>query len=147
MSVDTDYKAVSSGIAIVRDLRVSVEATRKALKEDSLAWGRKVDAEAKRITEQLKEIEEPLRLVKQQIDDAKEAAKKAAEADRLKAIADEAARAESKPDIEKVRAFGAMIGGIEYPRLETLQGKQLLFDVNVYVYMQAIVKLCKEFQS
>lgn len=293
----TDYKAVSSGIAVVRDLRVSVEATRKALKEDSLAWGRKVDAEAKRITEQLKEIEEPLRLVKQQIDDAKEAAKKAAEAariaeverrlkafedleysispykverfsdaefcdelenasakfrevlsaraeakaqaeaDRLKAIADEAARAEAmriereqlaaerkkleaekaerdeanrkeaeamtkerealkaerdriakadferqakvqaeadekqriedekkaeanrlkmeaenakrlealKPDIEKVRAFGVMVNAIEYPSLETLQGKQLLFDVNVY--MQEIVKLCKEFQS
>jgi len=293
----TEYKAVTNGIAVVRDLRVSVEATRKALKEESLAWGRKVDAEAKRITEQLKAIETPLRLVKQQIDDAKEAAKKAAEsariaeverrlksfedleysispyrverfsdaefcdelekasakfrevlaaraeakakaeADRLKAIADEAARAEAmriereqlaverkkldaekaerdeanriaaeamtaerealkaerdriakadferqekvqaeadekqriedakkaeanrtqlalenskrlealKPDIEKVRAFGVMINAIEYPCLESLQGKQLLFDVNVYV--QAIVKVCKEFQS
>jgi septal ring factor EnvC (AmiA/AmiB activator) len=293
----TDYKAVTSGIAVVRDLRVSVEATRKALKEDSLAWGRKVDAEAKRITDALKSIEEPLKLIKQQIDDAKEAAKKAAEAariaeverrlkafedleyaispykverfsdaefcdelekasakfrevlaaraeakakaeaDRIKAIADEAARAEAlriereqlaaerkkldaekaerdeanrkqaeamtkereqlkadrerlakadfdrqakvqaeadekqriedaakaeanrlkleaenakrvealKPDIDKVRAFGVMMNAIEYPCLETIQGKQLLFDVNVW--MKEIVKLCKEFQS
>lgn len=93
----TDYKAVSSGIAVVRDLRVSVEATRKALKEDSLAWGRKVDAEAKRITEALKEIEEPLKLIKQQADDAKEAAKKAAEAAR---IAEVERRLKSFEDLE-----------------------------------------------
>jgi hypothetical protein len=93
----TDYKAVSNGIAVVRDLRVSVEATRKALKEDSLAWGRKVDAEAKRITDALKSIEEPLRLVKQQIDDAKEAAKKAAEAAR---IAEVERRLKSFEDLE-----------------------------------------------
>jgi DNA repair exonuclease SbcCD ATPase subunit len=93
----TDYKAVSSGIAVVRDLRVSVEATRKALKEDSLAWGRKVDAEAKRITDALKSIEEPLRLVKQKIDDAKEVAKKAAEAAR---IAEVERRLKSFEDLE-----------------------------------------------
>jgi len=293
----TDYKAVTSGIAVVRDLRVSVEATRKALKEDSLAWGRKVDAEAKRITDALKAIEEPLKLIKQQADDAKEAAKKAAEAariaeverrlksfedleysispykvermsddefcgelekasvkfrevlaaraeakakaeaDRLKAIADEAARAEAvrlereqlaaerkkleaekaerdeanriaaeamtkerealkaereaiakadferqakiqaeadekqriedeakaeanrlkieaenakrlealRPDIEKVRAFGVMIGEIEYPEMATDEGDALVFAVNRH--MGEIVKLCKEFQS
>ena len=50
-----------------------------------------------------------------------------------------------KSDIEKVRAFGVMMNAIEHPSLETLQGKQLLFDVNVYI--KAIVKLCKEFQS
>jgi hypothetical protein len=48
-------------------------------------------------------------------------------------------------DIEKVRAFGAMINAIEYPSLETIQGKKLLFDVNLW--MQGIVKLCEEFQS
>lgn len=293
----TDYKEACKGISVVRDLRVNVEATRKALKEDSLAWGRKVDGEAKRITEQLKEIEEPLKLVKQQTEEQKEAEKKAAEAariaeverrlkafedleysispykvermtdaefcdelekasikfrevlaaraeakakaeaDRLKAIADEAARAEAiriereqlaaerkkldaekaerdeanriaaeavtaerealkaerdriakadferqaklqseadekqriedekkaeanrlkleaenakrlealKPDIEKVRAFGVMIGEIEYPEMATDDGDILIRDV--HRHMQAIVNLCKGFQS
>ena len=78
---------------------------------------------------------------KQRVEDEKKA-----EANRLKLAAENAKRMEAlKPDIEKVRAFGVMIGEIEYPEMESLQGKQLLFDVNVY--MQAIVKLCKEFQS
>lgn len=293
----TDYKEACKGISVVRDLRVSVEATRKALKEDSLAWGRKVDGEAKRITEQLKEIEEPLKVVKQDFEEQKEAEKKAAEAariaeierrlksfsdleysispykvermtdaefcdelekasvafrevlaaraeakakaeaDRLKAIAEEAARAEAmrvereqlaaerkkleaekaerdeanrnaaeamrvernalkaerdriakedfdrqaklqaeadakqriedeakaesnrlklaaenakrlealKPDIEKVRAFGVMIGEIVYPEMATDDGDILICNVNRH--MHAIVKLCKEFQS
>ena len=50
-----------------------------------------------------------------------------------------------RPDIEKVRAFGKMLNAIEYPNLESMQGKQLLFDLNVF--MKEIVKLCKEFHS
>ena len=73
----TEYNAVSKGIAKVRTLRTRIEATRKQLKADSLAWGRKVDSEAKRITEQLEAIEEPLKQLKAAIDDAKEAEKAA----------------------------------------------------------------------
>ena len=78
----TEYNAVSKGIAKVRTLRTRIEATRKQLKADSLAWGRKVDAEAKRITEALEAIEEPLKRLKQQIDEAKEREKAAIEAAR-----------------------------------------------------------------
>jgi len=71
---------------------------------------------------------------------------KKAEANRLKLEAENSKRLEAlKPDIEKVRAFGVMINAIEYPCLESLQGKRLLFDVNLW--MQGIVKLCEEFQS
>ena len=42
---------------IVKDHRVNVEKMRKFLKEDSLKFGKAVDAEAKRITVQLDEIE------------------------------------------------------------------------------------------
>jgi hypothetical protein len=76
----TEYHAVSKGIAKVRTLRTRIEATRKQLKADSLAWGRKVDSEAKRITEQLEAIEEPLKQLKAAIDDAKEREKAAIEA-------------------------------------------------------------------
>lgn len=69
------YEMVRQGIATVRDLRVCVEKTRKKLKEDSLAWGRKVDSEAKRITALLEEIETPLQSRKDAFD---------AEADRVK---------------------------------------------------------------
>lgn len=91
----TEYNAVSKGIAKVRTLRTRIEATRKQLKADSLAWGRKVDAEAKRITEQLEAIEEPLKLLKAAIDEAKErekaaiaAAKEAETNNRLRMFAD-----------------------------------------------------------
>lgn len=80
-----DYARVTKGIGVCRTLRTQVEKCRKDLKEESLLYGRKVDAEAKRLTAMLEEIEEPLKAEKQRIDDEKEAAKKAAEeAKRLK---------------------------------------------------------------
>ena len=66
-----DYERVRVGIGELRDIRVQVEKTRVELKADALAYGRKVDAEAKRITSLLLEIEEPLKLEKQKIDDEK----------------------------------------------------------------------------
>ena len=66
-----DYERVRLGIGEIRDIRVQVEKTRVELKADALAYGRKVDAEAKRITAMLLEIEEPLKLEKQKVDDEK----------------------------------------------------------------------------
>lgn len=66
-----DYEKVRTAIADVRDIRVQVEKTRVELKADALAYGRKVDAEAKRITGLLLEIEEPLKLEKAKVDDEK----------------------------------------------------------------------------
>lgn len=66
-----DYERVRVGIGEIRDIRVQVEKTRVELKADALAYGRKVDAEAKRITSLLLEIEEPLKLEKQKVDDEK----------------------------------------------------------------------------
>lgn len=66
-----DYERVRVGIGEVRDIRVRVEKTRVELKADALEYGRKVDAEAKRITGLLLEIEEPLKLEKAKVDDEK----------------------------------------------------------------------------
>jgi len=90
-----DYKAVIAGIHETRGLRTSVEKHRKMLKADSLAWGRKVDAEAKRITAALTEIEVPMKELKLAKDArvAEEAAEKARVAqqriDDLEALIDE----------------------------------------------------------
>lgn len=73
------YKETTEAIAVLRGWRVAVEKKRVALKADALAWGRKVDGEARRITGLIEEIETPLKARKQEVDDAKERAKREAE--------------------------------------------------------------------
>lgn len=65
------YEQVRLAIADVRKVRVGVEHSRKALKADVIAFGKKVDAEAKRITAALEVIEKPLKEAKQKADDHK----------------------------------------------------------------------------
>lgn len=88
------YAAGTKAIAHVRGLRTSVEATRKDLKEDSLKLGRRIDAEAKKLTTALEAIEQPLKDRKAAIDDAKENARRAAE---------ETARLEREAAAKKIR--------------------------------------------
>lgn len=105
------YEAVRVAIATVRDIRVGVEKRRKELKEDSLAWGRKVDSEAKRLTALLEEIENPLKEAKALVDEAKERAKREAEEkarkaeeERLAALkAAEEARLKAEREAEEAR--------------------------------------------
>lgn len=66
------YEEVRLGIAECRELRVAIEKRRVQLKADALAWGKKVDGEAKRITAALESIEEPLKLTKKAVDDEKD---------------------------------------------------------------------------
>jgi len=83
------YETARTGIAEIRTLRTSVEKKRKELKADALKYGRKVDAEASRITEILLSIEEPLKIAKTEIDEARERereAKRKAEEDRRAGI-------------------------------------------------------------
>lgn len=82
------YKALTSAIAEVRTLRTDVEATRTALKEDALKYGRMVDAEAKRITALLVEIEQPLKDQKAAFDEAVEKARQERHLAEQKRIAD-----------------------------------------------------------
>ena len=53
-------KRVHEARMIVKNSRVGVEKTRKKLKEDSLAWGKMVDGEARRLTALLEPIESHL---------------------------------------------------------------------------------------
>ena len=94
------YKLVQAGIAETRSLRVSIETTRKALKEKALTYGRLVDGEAKRITNLLEEIEEPLKLEKEVADAAKAKAK---------AETEEAKKRAMQQRIDSLVAAGAMV--------------------------------------
>lgn len=55
----------------VRSIRIEVENRRKELKADALEYGRKVDTEAKRITEELEAIENHLKAQKEIVDNEK----------------------------------------------------------------------------
>jgi colicin import membrane protein len=73
------YALVHDARMTVRGLRTDVERKRKALKEDSLEYGRKVDAEAGRIKKLLEPLEESLEAEEERIDAEKEAIRAAAQ--------------------------------------------------------------------
>jgi DNA repair exonuclease SbcCD ATPase subunit len=88
LSADTPkgYKEVRQAIGNLRDTRVAIEKRRVELKADALAYGRKVDSEAKRFTDLLASIEDPLKSKKQAVDDEKARVKAEAEAAKLAAL-------------------------------------------------------------
>ena len=67
-----EYKTIVAAIADIRTRRTTIEKMRKNLKSDALAYGKKIDNEAKRVTALLFEIEDPLKATKQAVDDEKE---------------------------------------------------------------------------
>lgn len=73
------YKSVKEARLTVKSHRVEVERRRKELKEDSLRFGRAIDAEAKRITSMLEPIETYLQSQQDIIDKEKERVKLEAE--------------------------------------------------------------------
>lgn len=137
------YEEVRSAIAVTRKLRVEVEKTRKGLKASALDYGRRVDAEAKRLTSLLVDIEEPLQTAKDAVDaekarlkaekeaaerakvEAEIAAARKAEEDRLRAIreAEEAKLAEERKALESERAKLDAERAAERERVEAEQRK------------------------
>ena len=91
------YVTVKSAITEVRTYRTGVERARKELKKSALDWGKRVDAEARRVTDLLLEIETPLREEKARIDDeAERLRKEKEEAERLAIEAKERAEREAR---------------------------------------------------
>lgn len=70
------YETVRLAIADLRGKRTAVEDKRKELKSSALEYGRRVDAEAKRITALIHGIEDPLQAEKAKEDDRLEAEKR-----------------------------------------------------------------------
>lgn len=75
-----EFAAVHDARIVVKNHRVAVEKKRTKLKADSLAWGRKVDGEAKRIRELLETIENHLQTEEKKVTDEQKRIKE--EADR-----------------------------------------------------------------
>lgn len=96
------YREGVKAIATCRGFRVQIEERRKLLKQDSLEYGKKVDAVAKQLVAVIEGVELPLKAAKDEIDKAKERAKQeAAEAER-KAV-EAAIRAEREAEEAKLR--------------------------------------------
>lgn len=89
----------------VKSKRIEVETTRKKLKADSLEYGKKVDAEAKRITEKLSPIENHL-IGQENI------AKK--EQERIKAEKQKQIEEAHKNRLKSIIEAGAVYNGYEY---------------------------------
>lgn len=87
------YERVHKAKMIVVKARTATEKVRKTLKADALEFGRKVDAEAKRITSLLEPIETHLASEEKRIDDEVERIKNAA---KLRAEAEEKARKDAE---------------------------------------------------
>ena len=75
MEDEAGFTLVHEARMTVKTHRVAVEKRRKALKADALAWGKKVDGEAKRITALLAPIEAHLTGEEKKITDEKESIK------------------------------------------------------------------------
>lgn len=98
------YDTVRIAIGEVRDLRVGVERRRGELKANALAYGRMVDAEAKRITGLLAEIEDPLKAQKDAVDAEKARIKQEA-IDAKQREMDAQLRAEREAEEARLRAI------------------------------------------
>ena len=85
----------------VKKKRLEIEAVRKALKADSLEYGRMVDAEAKKWDTGIREIEDHLLTQRKVVED--ETKRLAAEKVRLEIEAEEKAKREEEERIEAVR--------------------------------------------
>lgn len=124
------YEAVKAGISEVRTYRTGVEKSRKELKASALEYGRKVDAEAKRVTNLLLEIEEPLKERKAAVDEAIDREKLARQQEALAKIeaeerkAREVAEAAERAERARKRAQIEAEQKAEQERLAAEQRKQ-----------------------
>ena len=105
------FKVVHEARMIVKSHRVEVEKTRKLLKADALEYGRKVDAEAKRLTGLLEPIESHLEAEEKRIQEEKDRIKNAV---RLKAEAE----ARAKEEAESARLKAEQAAEAEHLRVE-----------------------------
>jgi len=80
------YEEVRKAIRELVSTRTAIEARRVELKAESLAYGRRVDSTARKLTELLIGIEEPLKLKKAAVDEEKDRVRREKEAAELAEI-------------------------------------------------------------
>ena len=67
-----NYELCKSSYQEVKQIRLGIEDTRKALKASSLDFGRKVDTEARRLTREIRIIEDHLQTQRDVVEEEKE---------------------------------------------------------------------------
>lgn len=100
------YEAVDKARKHIKKIRSGIEATRKDLKADSLAYGRKVDEVAKELTSKIEPLENSLMLMITAIDEEKERLLKE-EAERLQKEEDARLEGIRKAEEEKQKKIQA----------------------------------------
>jgi len=102
------FDMVHEARMVVKGKRIEVEKRRKELKADALAWGRKVDSEAKKIFAKLQPIEDHLQSEEQRVLDEKQRIKEEEERrekERIQARIDELLRHECSVPFFEVAAM------------------------------------------
>ena len=127
------YKVVVSGIAEMRNLRISVESRRKEKKADILVAGRQIDSGAKKIAELLLPIEKELKDTKDAEDTRKEAIK--TEKDRLEKERIESIQAKIAafpPDVSKLPQLLKMTA----PEIQEMQDTLTAVEIDLGVFQE-----------
>lgn len=136
------YTIVRKARIGVKNKRCEVESKRKELKAESVSFGKKVDAEAKRITGLLAPIEEHLISQEKIVDDEK--ARIIAEKDRLEKERIEKEEAERKRAEEEKQAKIREEQKIEYERLEKIRIEMGKRDAELKAEKESLEKEQKE---
>lgn len=109
--ITTDPKAVDRARKDAKQVRCGIEAARKKLVEDAVAWQREVNAVARDITARVTPIEEHCEAIEaQHAAEKKRRAEEAAAAEQARKVAERIADAESLPisDEGKARVMGEL---------------------------------------
>jgi DNA repair exonuclease SbcCD ATPase subunit len=99
------YEVVRRAIATARDLRLTIEAKRKELKQVSLDYGRMVDDIAKDLQAEIEPVEQALRKEKEKVDNELERIRAEKEAERQRKIGER---------INALLSLGFQLVGFEY---------------------------------
>ena len=165
------FKAVHEGRMVCKQQLTAVEKTRKALKQESLDYGRRVDGEAKRIVGLLQPVYDHLESEESVYNQARElirnaakikaeteaAAAKAAEEDRIKAehaaeterLRVEAAklaveRAAMEAERAKIVAEQQRLAGIESARLRTIEDARIAVEAARRARVETEARIVRE---
>jgi hypothetical protein len=103
-----EFQSVHDARMVVKGKRLDVEKKRKELKADSLAWGRQVDSEAKRIKGLLEPIEGHLQIEENKVIDEKK---------RLQEIEEEKERKKIKARVDALYQYNSLVPFFEVAML------------------------------
>lgn len=116
---DEGYLIVHEKTMAITKVRTNLEKVRKSLKADALAWGKKVDGEAKRLREIIEQLEAPWRALKEDLDEKEDREREQAR------LAEQQRMEEIELRIADIKAYAEGLIGAD---AATIQGR--LDDLN-----------------